>query len=176
MKNKITSEKFHKWMLENGVKTSRLAELMGMKNSNQLTHCFIKTAPKDRTQRRITPEMAERVNAVLPLLAEEVRSLRIEYGEEHAIERRGRTYYPGCMDGIKALRKTLQVKPFVKKALGWTDTRWNSILVSKVNAAFGNITEADLTAINTTLSQIAVALAEFELLPDEPVNSSSSSD
>ena len=75
-------------------------------------------------------------------------------------------YYPQTMDAIRALRSTLQIKPFVKKVLGWNDTRYNSVLVSKVNAAYSNITASYITGINTALEQIAVALEKYELIPD----------
>lgn len=174
MKIKITSEVLQKWLLENGVKISRLAELMDMP-AYRLSHYFAKTPYIKGGNQKFTPAMAERVNAAMRLMSKEISELCITYSLDESVVRRGRVYFPKSLDKIRALRQSFQIKPFVKKSLGWSESKWNAILVSKVNSAYGNITEEHLNAINMNLLQIAAALDNFELQPDLCNDSSSSS-
>ena len=88
---------------------------------------------------------------------------------------RGTAYDRGLVEPMKAIGRLLNLTALTERVLGWSKKKKDSIIVSPTSKVYGNITEADAAAINTELLTVAGVLAGYEVVPDHPDDSSSSS-
>jgi len=161
----ITSGQLKKWLDDNGIKLGGLEKATGT-TPGQLSGMFNKTIYRGRDYRRFSQNAATRLNTGMRIVSENLLGHLLTYSPEDAKLVGTELCHPSCLEQIGELRPWLMVKPFLRKALGWTDSHISNVFISKKCEIYGHIREEDIVAINTYLVMVAAALNRFEMLRD----------
>lgn len=154
------------WMKERGIIIERLAEPAGM-TYGQLSAALNGSLFATGLPHRVTPQVAERLTTAVHAVAEQISQLNVEWGIGLIKDgRAGAKYNPDCVDRIMALKLSLNVRPFLAWALGWSNTTYNNLLGSSSSKAYGNITAQICTDINEALVGLSAQMAAIEIIPD----------
>ena len=172
-KIKVSQDALYSYLTEHDVKLSRLAELMG-KTLPVVSSCFLHHKDMQGRPRYFTRQNVEVINQVLPQIAAELRSLLLTFGSDQVrTNSRGRTYDPALIEPLKAIGQYMNLTALVERVLGWNKHKKEAILVTPSNKTYGNISEADVLAINNELLSVAGVLSSYEVVPDSESSSSS---
>lgn len=166
---KKSGSELNQWLKQRGVIMMRLSEQLGVTPA-RLSLVLSGASYVNGKAHRVTEEFAARLTKGLHSLADGIGSLYVEWGTGELVTRCGRTYDPSCVQRITALKQYFNVKPFLAWALGWSETRSNSLLYSRVSKVYGNITKEMCDQINEAVLALASQLKHIEVMPDPLVS------
>lgn len=165
-KVKITQDTLYQFLTDHKLKLVRLAELTGLSEAS-INSCFKHQIINQGVPRSFTREGVERLNRALPQWAESLRGLVLTWGSEQTFtNQRGATYDPALVEPLKRIGEQMNLTALVERVLGWSKDKKESVLVTRGSKVYGNITEADATAINTELLTVAGVLSGWEVVAD----------
>lgn len=165
-KVKVTQDTLYEYMLAHDIKITRLAELMN-RGIDVVTSCFKHNRNWHGHPRRFNAEHIELINKALPILADELRNRMLTFGSSQIhSSKKGYTYDPALIEPLKDLGQYLNITGMLRRVLGWSAAKKNSILSRSTGRLYGNITKQDAERINTEILSIAAVLSSYELVVD----------
>ena len=172
----VTEDALLKFLGQHRVKLIRLSELTGIKEA-AINSCFHHHKNNNGVPRHFNRDQVSRINKALPQLAMQLRGLILKYDEQRAEQNtRGIAYDRGLVEPMKKIGELLNLTALCERVLGWSKKKKDSILVTRVSKAWGNITAADAAAVNTELLAIAGVLEGYELVVNDNNEDSSMED
>ena len=174
-KMKMSQDTLYKFILEHGIKISRIAELMGATPSSVLSD-FRHRKNRHGNPRYFTVENIHKLNDALHAFARELRTCLLRFGTDKMYtNKHGRTYDPGMIEPINNLGKYLNATYLMERMLGWSKNKKLMVFSGPSSKNYGNISEDDVDIINVEIMSIVGFLENVEVVPDENAHSSSSS-
>lgn len=166
-KMKVSQDTLYKFILENGIKMSRIAEFMGSTPSTVLSD-FCHRLNRHGNPRYFTVENIQKLNDALHVFANELRGCLLHFGTDKMYtNKHGRTYDPGMIEPINQLGKYLNATALMERMLGWSKTKKRMIFGAPSSNNYGNISEDDVDIINVEIMSIVGFLENVEVVPDE---------
>jgi hypothetical protein len=174
-KVKISQDTLYEFMLNHNVKMTRLAELIG-KSDDVVTSCFKHHKDGRGKPRYFSAANVNAINKALPVIADELRKRLQTFGSEQKYTNSwGATYDPALIAQFVELGKYMNITGLVGRILGWTKGKKNAVLCQPSSKAYGNISEADVIAINNEILAVAGVLSSYELVSESSSSDSDSS-
>lgn len=177
-KVQVSSDTLYQYLLEHNFTISLLGKRMGVSNGivcNSFQHVLNRLGKP----MKFSNANIERINAVLPQIADELRLSVLTFGSERVYaSSRGTIYDPGLIPEVKRLTKYFKLNNFCKRVLGWNVGKKESVLCQPTSGAYGHITQDDVNRINMELLSVAGVLSSYEVAPDdgEKINSDKQGD
>lgn len=163
-KVQVSQDALYTYLTDHGVKLVRLAELVGI-SSPSMTSCFKHQIINGGARRSFTPKTIAKLNVALGQVADSLRGCVLTFGSDQVFtNQRGMTYDPALVEPMKKIGEWLNLTAFVQRVLGWNQDKKENTLVSPSSKNYGNITEADVNAINAELLSIAGVLDAYEVV------------
>lgn len=163
---KMTQDELYKYLTEHDVKVSRIAELMGV-IPQMVISCFRHNKNHNGNPRYFSVESIGKLNDALPKLAIQLRQCVMTFGTDKMYSNKyGRTYDPGMIEQFNYLGELMNLTNLVKRILGWSRSKKNSVFCSPKSKAYGNITKDDVTKVNAEILAVAGVLEGVEVVPD----------
>lgn len=159
----VTQDFLYEYLTGHNVNLLRLNELMGIGNGT-LMDCFRHMPDRHGKAKRFSKQNILKMNEVLPLLANQMRTGLVSFGsQETYTSRRGETYDPVTVPQLRALQRWFKLGPFFHRVVGWTQSRTSSALNSKTARAYGTITADQVARINAEVLAVAGMLSGIEV-------------
>ena len=173
-KTQVTQDILFEFLTGHSINMSRLSELMGVSNGIVMG-CFHHDLNRLGKPLSFSVANVERLNAALPVLAEQIRGCMVQFGSEQMYTTRlGRTYDPGTLPAIKSLSKYFSFNSFAQRVLGWKKGKREAVLCKPSSAGYGRVGTDDVKRINAELLLVSSTLAGMEVeMPDSSCSSSS---
>lgn len=166
-KIKVTQDTLYEYLTAHDVKMVRLAEMIG-KDPDVITSCFKHRKDMHGIPRVFSESNVSKINDVLPVLADEIRGCLITFGSPKTYTNKfGRIYDPGMIEPLKTLGVYLNITGLLSRLLGWSKNKKASVLCRPNALNYGNISEADIVAVNNEILSIAGVLSNYELIKCE---------
>ena len=163
-KIQVSQDTLYDFLTTHDVKMIRLSEMLHCSNDT-LTACFQHRKDKYGTPRTLSAFYIQKINNVLPRLADEIESCLLTFGSEHMYTNtHGRTYDPGMIEPLKELGKYLNITGLTRRLLGWSQNKKSSVLCRPNALNYGSITESDVIAVNNEILSIAAVLSKYEII------------
>lgn len=165
-KTAVSQDFLYQYLTDHNIRMSFLAERMGVSEaivSKSLRH------KKDRLGHtmRLTPANIARLNAALPVIADELRASVLSFGSGQTFTNSwGRTYDPALRQPVLDLSRFFKTIPFLLRVVGWKRGKRDMTLVSRNSTVFGQITKDEADKINTELLSLAGVLSGYEVVSD----------
>ena len=160
----VTQDTLYEYLIAHDVKMIRLSELLDCSN-DPLTACFQHRKDKHGTPRTLSAYYIQKLNEVLPRLADEIEARLLTFGSERMYTNtHGRTYDPGMIEPLKELGKYLNITGLTRRLLGWSQNKKSSVLCRPNALNYGSITEADIIAVNNEILSIAGVLSKYKVI------------
>ena len=164
---RMTQDAIYKYLTEHDVKVIRIAELMG-KTPPVIISCFKHHKNVHGYPRCFSVENIRQLNEVLGVIARELRGCVMTFGTDRMrTNKHGRTYDPGLIEPMKRLGELMNLMGLTKRLLGWSKIKKENVISDATSKAYGNISEADVMAINAEVLAVAGVLEGVEVVPDE---------
>lgn len=166
-KMKMSQDELRDYLDEHDLKVARIAELMG-KSPAVITSNFKHHKNAHGYPRRFSVENIRLLNEALAVIAKELRGCVMTFGTDQMYtNKHGRTYDPGLIEPMKRLGELMNLAGLTERLLGWNKGKKTSILTDSISKAYGNISEADVQAINKEVLEVSGVLEGMEVVPDE---------
>ena len=170
-KEQVSQDTLYEYMQAHGLKMTRLAQLIG-KSDDVVTSCFKHHKDVHGRPRSFNDQHLALINEALPRLADELLARRLEFGKGDVTTNRwGNVYDPSLIEPINELGVYMNVTALVDRVLGWKKGKKSAVFCQPSSKAYGCISKADATAINTELLAVAGVLSSYEVVADDGGNS-----
>lgn len=165
-KVQISQDTLYGFLTEHGIKLVRLAEMTGLSEAS-INSCFKHQIINKGKPRSFTNKAVEKLNMALEQIADTLRQSVLEFGSDQVFQnQRGTIYDPALVEPLKKIGELMNLTALVQRVLGWSKDKKDSILVTRVSKAYGNISQADAIAINNELLAVAGVLSSCEVVAD----------
>lgn len=167
-KVQVSQDALYNFLMEHGVKLVRLAELTGLSEAS-INVCFKHYPGSTGLPRTFTPQAIDRINTAIGVMADDLRRCILKFGSEQTTppNQRGKSYDPALVEPIKRIGEYMNLTALVQRVLGWSKSKKDCILVTKVSKVYGNISKDDADKINAELLAVAGVLGSYEIVPEE---------
>ena len=166
-KMKMSQDALYEYLTAHDVKTIRIAELMG-KTPQTIISCFKHHNNAHGYPRRFSVENIAQLNEALAVISKELRGCLLTFGtDQKYTNKHGRVYDPGMIEPINRMGELLNMTSLMERLLGWSKTKKLAVFSTPSSKAYGNISEADVMAINAEALAIAGVLENVEIVPDD---------
>ena len=163
----VTQDTLYNYLQSHDVKMIRLSEMIGC-SDDTLTACFQHRKDRHGQPRRFSDDFVVKINEALPRLSSELRSCILTFGTPYTrTNKHGRTYDPGQLEPIRNLGRYLNITGLTARVLGWSKCKKSLVLVNTSSAAYGNISEADIIAINEEILSISAVLSDYKVIQNK---------
>lgn len=174
-KVKVTQDTLYEYILAHDVKMTRLAEMIH-RAPEVVMSCFKHHNDWHGRPRRFNAEHIALINEALPRLADELRQRLLKFGSDQTYTNKwGNTYDPALVEPMKDLGKYLNIMSLTERLLGWSKGKKTAVISRPLSKIYGNISKADVVAINNEILAVAGVLSSYEVVA-EKVSSSSGGD
>jgi hypothetical protein len=165
-KKLVTQDCLYTYLTNHNINILGFSRLMGCSHG-MVASCFLHHKDKNGVPRVFTLQALPKLNAALPALAAALVAGCVRFGsEETYTNRKGITYDPGTLPQLRELSRLVNLTAFLMRLLGWSEKKKNAIFSEPGSKVYGNITEADVAAINSELRAVARMLSGIEVEPD----------
>lgn len=172
-KIKVSQDTLYQFIQDHGIKLVRLAELTGISEAS-INSCFKHYLINHGVPRSFTAKGLSKINAALQIIAADLRRLLLTFDSERAVTNKwGRAYDRGLVEPMKLIGVYFNLTALCDRVLNWSQGKKENILVIPSSKVYGNISEADVTAINTELLTVAGVLSSWEVVSDADLRSGS---
>ena len=176
---KMSQDSLYIFLIEHGVKISRIADEIGMTPS-AVVSCFIHRPSRHGKPRNFTADKIAKLNEALRAYSNVLRSCILKFGtNQKYTNQHGRTYDPGMIEPLNQLGEYLNMTAVAERVLGWSKSKKLNVFSNPSSKNYGNISEEDINKINIEILTIVGAFDNVEIVPDndayEGRNSTSSS-
>lgn len=163
-KTKVSQDFLYKFITDNGINVSTLAELMGM-SATMVNGCFRHNKDNAGRARKFPNQTLPKLNEAIVILAAQIRNSMISFGSPMAYKNKhGREYDPACIEPINALHRYFKITQFLASVLGWTANKKSITLHTPSSRGFGCISRDDIDRINARLLAVAGMLESIEIV------------
>lgn len=166
-KVKVSSDTLYQYLKEHNFIISLLGKRMGVSNGivcNSFQHVLNRLGKP----MNFSAANLERLNMVLPQIADELRAATITFGSDQTFANSwGRIYDPGTLQAFHHIGQYFKMEGFVERVLGWNKVKRYNVLSVKSSRVYGNIAQDDVNRINMELLSVAGVLSSYEVVPDE---------
>lgn len=175
-KVKVSSDTLYQYLKEHNFIISLLGKRMGVSNGivcNSFQHVLNRLGKP----MNFSAANLERLNMVLPQIADELRAATITFGSDQTFANSwGRIYDPGTLQAFHRIGQYFKMEGFVERVLGWNKVKRYNVLSVKSSRVYGNIAQDDVNRINTELLSVAGVLSSYEVVPDDDEENTSKQD
>lgn len=166
-KIRMSQDTIYKYLTEHDIKITRIADLMG-KSYSVIISDFRHHNSNEGKPRCFSKYNIEKLNKALVKLAEQLRSCLLTFGtDQKYTNKHGRTYDPGMIEPLNKLGEYMNLTKLICRILGWTKSKKLRVFSAPSSKNYGNISEADVTAINAEILAIIGVLEGVEVVPDD---------
>lgn len=166
-KAKVSPDWLYDYLQERNFIISVLSKRMGVSNGivcNSFKHVLNRLGKPIR----FSAANLARLNAALPVIADELCGRVITFGSEETFTNQwGNTYDPATLDGVMAVGDYFKLTPFLERVLGWKKGKRDMILVSRNSPVYKQVSEEDVNRINAELLAVAGVLSSYEVVEKE---------
>lgn len=166
-KVKVTQDTLYEYILAHDVKMTRLAEMIN-RAPEVVISCFKHHNDWHGRPRRFNAEHIALINKALPMLADELRQRLLKFGSDQTYTNKwGNTYDPALVQPMKDLGKYLNITSLTERLLGWSKGKKTAVISRPISKIYGNISKADVVAINNEILAVSGVLSSYEVVADE---------
>lgn len=163
-KTKVSQDFLYKFITDNGINVSTLAELMGM-SATMVNGCFRHNKDNAGRARKFPSQTLPRLNQAIVDLAAQMRGSLITFGSPQTYKNKhGREYDPACVESINALHRYFKLTPFLVATLGWTPNKKSITLHTPSSRGYACISSDDVDRINARILSVAGMLETVEIV------------
>lgn len=164
MKVQVTSDTLYQYLLEHNFTISLLSKYMGVSNGI-VCNSFQHVPNRLGKPMKFSAANLEKLNAVLPQIADDLRRATITFGSEQTFTNSwGNTYDPAAREAVLAVGNYFKITPFLLRILGWKKGKRDMILVSTKSPVYGQVSQEDVNRINAELLSVAGVLSSYEVI------------
>lgn len=168
MKVQVTSDTLYQYLLEHNFTISLLSKYMGVSNGI-VCNSFQHIPNRLGKPMKFSAANLEKLNAVLPQIADDLRRATITFGSEQTFTNSwGNTYDPAAREAVLAVGNYFKITPFLLRILGWKKGKRDMILVSTKSPVYGQVSQEDVNRINAELLSVAGVLSSYEVVEQNP--------
>ena len=163
-KKKVTQDFLYKYITDNGINVTGLAEQMGM-STTMVCGCFKHYKDASGKPRNFPVQTLPRLNAALEQMADLMMQSKISFGSSQTyINNRGTKYDPATVESIIALHKYFKLTKFLNRALGWTANKKSIVLHTPSSKGYACVSESDVELINAAITEVSIVFGSIEVV------------
>lgn len=163
-KTKVSQDFLYKFITDNGVNVSTLAELMGM-SVTMVNGCFRHNKDAAGRPRNFPLQTLPKLNEAIGELAVQIRGSLISFGSSRTYTNvRKVEYDPACVEQINNLHRYFKITKFVASVLGWSVNKKSTILHAPSSKGYACVSRDDVDRINARLLAVAGMLESIEIV------------
>lgn len=164
-KTKVSQDFLYKFITDNGINVSTLAQLMGM-SVTMVNGCFRHNKDAAGRPRNFPIQTLPKLNDAIVELAAQIRSSMICFGGPQTFTNKRKVEYdPACVEPINNLHCYFKITQFLASVLGWSLNKKSAILHTPSSKKYGCISRDDVDRINARILSVSGMLESIEIVP-----------